>query len=329
MIDKENTPEEATEKSFEIILDKKFQNNNHYKLFSFIDSIPVDDVVTISDNGVVTPGGNIRGAGLYKGIRPGAYDLSEYRDSEQQIKDAWGDEFVGKIINHNIDDDDDDNNESYYYDLSLNSDPDYKSINGSKNSISIFTGDLVFDVLKLTVRVEGLPPGTFKIALVTFENTPCKDKTKKQPSINATPDKCVPPDIEDYWETIESKELPTSPSGNTFFVEDKNKGGLVFDNEDIKSITPPDGSPGSWELAEWTLTTEDENNTDIEWQFSGATNTFKFDSEEISIGNHVVVLLEKNDTDWVLYESTNGNHIFEYLHILRGQDHSSITMSIP
>jgi len=304
---------DAVNNSLEIILNKKVENNNHYMPFTFVNSIPVDDVV---DSGDVV----ISGAGLYKGIRPGGYDLSEYRDSNQEIRDAWGEKY---LINFN----------DPSYDLSLDSSPLYKNIGTSKNAVSINTSDLTFDVANLEVTVENLPANkTFKIALITFENIPCKDKTKKHPVTPNVPDECVPPVTVDYWKSIESDELTTVPSGNIFTVKEEVDDGLVFNNEAIKSITPAIDALNPEKLTNLTLTT-DNSGSDKTWQITELatpiSNTFTFPPVDISIGSHVLVLLEENPTDgWILHEA-NGNHIFEYLHIFPGQIPEPITLSIP
>ena len=304
---------QAVTNSFEMILKKPIQDNNHYMLFSFVDSIPVD---------VVTPGDTvIKGAGLYKDIRPGAYDLSEYRDSDQHIKDAWGDEYTP-----NVDD--------TSYSLSLNS-LEYKNIGASKNTIDVNITDLTLDVSSLKVLVENLPANnTFKIALVTFNNIPCKNENKKHPTIPNVPDECDQPDAEDYWQTRLSNAITTIPSGNIFTIEGIDNDGLFFNNEEVKEITPTVGALNHKKLNELTLTT-DNDGSDKLWSFSALAtpNTFNFNSEIpsiISIGSHVLVLLKKSVTDdWELFEDESGHHIFEYLHIYPGQVPSPITLSIP
>jgi len=297
---------DAVNNSLEIILNKKIENYNHYMPFNFVNSIPVDDVV---DNGSTV----ISGAGLYKGIRPGAYDLSEYRDSNQEIRDAWGEEYTitdGKI--------------------SLDSSPSYKNIGTSKNAVNINTSDLTFDVTNLKVFVEGLPVNkNFKIALVTFTNIPCKDETEKHLVTPSIPNDCEQPVTKDYWKSIESNSITTAPSGNIFTVKEIVDDGFVFNNEAIKNITPAIDASTPEKLTNLTLTT-DISGSDKTWQIAelAPTNTFTFPSTEISIGSHVVVLLVKSGSDWILHD-VNGNHIFEYLHIFPGQIPEPITLSIP
>jgi len=289
--------------SFSIILKNKLESSAtydidkaSYKPFSLIEDIYIED----SENNLTSQ--KIEGAGLYKGIRPGAYDLSEYQDSDSEIRDAWGDEFGLESDSIKID----------------TENKDYKNLAPAKSSIDISYNDLVISASFIKVYVENLPStGDFRVAIASFKNSEdCKD------------------DLKDCWTTTLSNEISTTPSGHIFTVKEIVDNGLIFNNEDIKSITPAIDASTPEKLTNLTLTADN----DKTWQITelAPTNTFTFPSTEISIGSHVVVLLEKDTSTtpetWKIYNigtSADPIHIFEYLHIFPGQIPEPITLSIP
>jgi len=299
----------------------------------------------------------INGARLYKGIRPGAYDLSEYQDSNNDIKDAWGDVFRLQPNSIEID----------------KEDKDYKNLSSAKNSIGINYNDLFISASFIKVYVKNLPStGDFKVAIASFKNSEAcgaqsqdaikscwlttlsenifvlKEVTSSGDTFNASNDLItnISPSVNqkltdiqftdknsNTWELLEKTSLVASSITNesTFtFAE------LIFSGDDfnhvtdeIQNISPSVNSSNSEKITELTFTDEDDNDWKLVAQESSESEPFIFSSSDLNIGTHVVVLLEKDPTEgWVLHD-TNGRHIFEYLHIFPGQIPEPITLSIP
>ena len=319
-----STPEAAVSTSFETLLNLREipanpttlspknspQLKAKYKLFSFIKDIHlIDDEISPKEEHNL-----LIGAGLYKGIRPGAFDLSQYQDDNNEIRDAWGDEFeFNTELNVNV--------------IQIK-EKGYKNLSSSKSEVDISYSDLEFDSAALNIYVNNVTESNkFRLAIVSFNNSAaCKG------------------DVKDCWSTILSSPLLSTPSSTqTIFLLNEtslNNSGASFDhaNNLIQKISPnvnEDTEPTS-KITELRFT--DVN--DKEWSLIAQPLIDSASTEfngNLTVGSHVVVLLELDtSTDTVAWKihnsdptSVNGNHIFEYLHIFPGQIPDPITMSIP
>jgi prepilin-type N-terminal cleavage/methylation domain-containing protein len=246
----------------------------------------------------------VKGATLYKGIRPGAYDLSQYQDSNNEIRDAWGEKFeLGSESNT----------------IQINNET-YKNLGSSKAAIDINYSDLSISAKFIDVYTKNIPlSGEFKVAIVSFKNTPDFD-TSDDSELN----------IQGCWKTVLSEDN-TAVDQLVFALSEKTPSGARFDHtvDTINTISPV--TPQNITSLEFT-----DSNTVI-WKLFPksmiAPTLFKFPSGDINIGSHVVVLLKKNASNsWKLYNHGNDSspiHIFEYLHIFPGQIPDPITLVIP
>lgn len=155
----------------------------------------------------------VKGAKLYKGIRPGAYDLSQYQDSNNEIRDAWGEEFGLDSESNTIQI----NNETY------------KNLGSSKAAIDINYSDLSISAKFIDVYTKNLPlSGEFKVAIVSFKNTPDFD-TSDDSELN----------IQGCWKTVLSEDN-TAVNQLVFALSEKTPSGARFDHtvDTINTISP-------------------------------------------------------------------------------------------
>lgn len=250
---------------------------------------------------------------LFKGVRPGLFDLSEYRDNDSNlvgnvvgsIRDGWGDNFAedlpaaASVESAN---------------LSVAIEP-YKNIAGSSRTVHFSVDEYDLPVLNLSVDVLDLPDTTteFRVALASFNNeSGCSD------------------DPENCWHTVKSNIMTgaTEPIANTFVLTHSTTPTTTYDDS---SLTVEGVTPGFSESL--TALSVTDNNGDS-WAFSQAgiiNSTFTFSGDKkLTPGTHVAVLLCKNTatTTWEVYSPSLGcavastepaaDPVFEYLHILPG-----------
>jgi len=261
----ETTVEEAITTSFETILntrtDKNVNNDpalkDKYRSFGFIDEVYIED----SSENVASQ--KIEGAGLYKGIRPGAYDLSEYLDNYSEIRDAWGDEFLlGK------DEPEDSDDPVKFISLTVDESQNYKNFESAKVSVSTYVADVSIKIDQLKVSVENLPDNEiFRIAIASFSNSAsCKTFKKK------------------CWTTKLSNNINTSTVINrTFILNETTITSATFDEseDEIQDINPIAESSAPKNLTEFVFT--DKNSKT--WQLSTATERVYILSEIESKGS--------------------------------------------
>jgi len=273
-----------------------------------------------SNNDVDTNKVEVKGSQLFKGVRPGLFDLSEYRDSGSDrvanvrgaIKDGWGDGFEESPTV---------SPPATSANLSVVN-ASYKDPLTSARIVSFSTTEFSLPISTLSIEVKYLPDTTtqFKVALVSFNNeVGCK--------VNHIP----------CWHTVktEAKAGSLEPFANTFLLTQTADPTAIYDDSSltIDVITPT--LPPSEKLSALSF---GDNNGDS-WGFSEIlqfNETFSFSgTEEITAGSHLLVLLCYNtvDVQWEVYSPTAGcaqdpqvesaegpavNPVFEYLHLLPG-----------
>ncbi len=267
----------------------------------------------------------VKGSQLFKGVRPGLFDLSEYRDSggnsvanvRGAIKDGWGDEFEespavsppATSVNINV------KNEVG---------KEYKDLPTVARMIDFSIVEFSLQISKLSIEVKNLPDTTtqFKVALVSFNNEEgCADD----------PDTAAVYHIP-CWHTVKTaaKTGSLEPFDSTFLLTQAADPTAIYDDSSltIEVITPGlsgklsalsfgDNNGDSWEISEIL-------------QFD---NTFSFSGEEtIAAGSHLLVLLCNNTITggWEVYSPDDKDcddnpaavpaekPVFEYLHLLPG-----------
>ena len=264
----------------------------------------------------------IDGSQLFKGVRPGLFDLSEYRDSEDKsvakvrgaIKDGWGDNFVVDLPDT----------------VSANLSIEYKSYKDpltTASTIDFSVTEFSLPISTLLIEVKNLPNTTtqFKVALVSFNNEEgCADDSET--------------DAVDHiscWHTVktDAKAGSLEPFANTFLLTQIADPTAIYVDS---SLTIGTIIPGPQEkLSELSF---GDNNGDS-WGFSEIlefNEEFSFLGEEtITAGSHLLVLLCYNtvDVQWEVYSPTAGcaqdtqetsaegpaaDPVFEYLHLLPG-----------
>ena len=169
--------------SLELILGQPPESTNKdlsikdYRKFSF------SDVYVALNNSKI----QITNAGLYKGARPGLFDLSAYRDNEQKIKDGWGDDYTVE-------------NDSITIDSSGKA---YKTTAAKNFTIHFNNDELQIPVSTLNITASNLPAGEsqYKLAIVSFLNSGDCNK-----------------EIKSCWSTINSQTITANPNGATKFT---------------------------------------------------------------------------------------------------------------
>jgi type II secretory pathway pseudopilin PulG len=274
----------------------------------------------------------VNGSQLFKGVRPGLFDLSEYRDSggnsvanvRGAIKDGWGDEFEesptvsppATLVNVNV------KNEVG---------KEYKDLPIAARIIGFSIAEFSLKISTLLIEVKNLPDTTtkFKVALVSFNNEEgCEEDTG-----TAAVDHIA------CWHTVKTdlKVGSLEPFDNTFLLTQAADPAAIYDDSSLtiegiaQELTPT--SPEKLSALSFS------DNEDDSWGFSEIlrfNNTFSFSGEEeITAGSHLLVLLCYNtvDVQWEVYSPTAGcaqapqvasavgpsvDPVFEYLHLLPG-----------
>jgi prepilin-type N-terminal cleavage/methylation domain-containing protein len=288
---------------------------------------------------------SVEGSQLFKGVRPGSFDLSEYRDSAAvkvanvsgAIKDAWGEDFKQDAtespvsVTLQIENEDEDSNEIAY-----------KALPSVPREFRFSEDEFLLPVSSLSVTLKNIPDTTtsFKVALVSFNNEDKCDASSQ--SENIVEAGC--------WHTIKTSDQTVSVSNLFSLTRTGGVPNTVYDDTALKitTISPIPGLPpeeskrlsaltftdGSGDTNSWTLVPSD-SMQDIDFTFSG--------DEEISAGSHLlVVLCKKTEVVWEIYlRDTNGcnvvpepapipapSPVFEYIHLLPGVTPSPIVISL-
>jgi prepilin-type N-terminal cleavage/methylation domain-containing protein len=264
------------------------------------------------------------GSQMFKGVRPGLFDLSEYRDSTGTIKDAWGDNFVptpstltvlippaGSVT------------------LDIQA-ATYKTLL-SPNAVSFSQADFLLPVSSLSITLKNAPDDTtsFKVALVSFNNEVRCGAALVGGNI----------DEKGCWHTIKTDEnnALTSSFDNMFHLTQVADPSAVY-NDAILRIDTISPVPSlvvplvpSEKLTD--LVFSDDSNENNSWRLSDPIPMQDIDftfsgTEKISAGSHLVVVLSKNTGGvWKIYNAAKP--VFEYVHLLPGVTPSPIVISLP
>jgi prepilin-type N-terminal cleavage/methylation domain-containing protein len=291
----------------------------------------------------------VTGSQLFKGVRPGLFDLSEYRDSAAvkvakvsgAIKDAWGDDFT-QTPGGSSDPDSvtlgvkgkDENDKEITY----------KALPSVPREFRFSEDEFLLPVSSLSVTLKNIPDTTtsFKVALVSFNNEDKCDASSQ--SENIVEAGC--------WHTIKTSDQTVSVNNMFSLTRTGGVPNTVYDDTalSITTISPiPAPSPGEKKLSLLTFTDNDAAGAN-DWSFTAPIPmqdiVFIFSGdEEISAGSHLLVVLCENTAAavWEIYlRDTNGcnvvpepapipapSPVFEYLHLLPGVTPSPIVISLP
>ncbi len=248
---------------------------------------------------------------LFKGRRPGLFDLGQYRDGEGKIKDSWGESFNIQAAN---------NDTEFSVAISATS-ATYKNVSNNFHRINITKSIYVNE---LSVTINDLPDTTtnFKVALISFTNrTDCNGNNDE---------------VKRCWQTLKSNvnTASSAPFNNVFKIVESSDDNAIFvdDVNKIQSISP---EPSNIDMQKMTvLTFTDDANK--QWRFNAVipTQATDFDftahaESKITVGSHVVILLEEispsSDT-WQIYNAENP--IFAYVNLLPGVSPAPIMLSL-
>jgi prepilin-type N-terminal cleavage/methylation domain-containing protein len=294
---------------------------------------------------------SVVGSQMFKGVRPGLFDLSEYRDSAAvkvanvsgAIKDAWGEDFKQTPL------------------ASEDSDPDevtlkitaasYKEVSSSAREFRFSEDEFLLPVSSLSVTLKNIPDTTtsFKVALVSFNNEDKCDASSQ--SENIVEAGC--------WHTIKTlkQAAPVSNFDNMFRLTQMEDEEAVYDDTllEINSISlePPSAQPSvpPPELPKKLTKVYFKDGNEKTWYLSDPfpIQEIKFTflgDEKISAGSHLLVVLCENTAAavWEMYSQGNGcnteapippapvpsvtDPIFEYIHLLPGVTPSPIVISL-
>ncbi len=271
----------------------------------------------------------VNGSHLFKGVRPGLFDLSEYRDSgvdsnsddvidsianvRGTIKDGWGEDFeenlpeLASATSANIS-------------VAVET---YKSLPDVARTVFFLTGEFSLPISTLSIGVNNLPDTTtqFKVALVSFNNeVGCANDTADVDHIPC-------------WHTVKTvgEFGSSSASANTFLLTQTVDPAAIYDD----SILTVGSIVSALPQAISELTFNDTNGDS--WMFSEIASSFNAvfsfppGSETITAGSHLLVLLCNNTTagGWEVYSPAAGcdavlpvvpavDPVIEYLHLLPG-----------
>ena len=248
---------------------------------------------------------------LFKGSRPGLFDLSQYRDGEGKIKDSWGESFNIQTLN---------NDTEFSVAISAASST-YKNVSNNFHRINI--GKSIY-VNELSVTVNNLPDATshFKVALISFTNrTDCNGNSDE---------------IKRCWQTLKSNVNTASPApfNNVFKIVESSDDNMIFvdDTNKIQSISPEPSNINTHKMTELTFT-DDANK---QWHFNAVmpTQATEFDFSDhaeakITVGSHVIILLEEispSSNTWQIYNAENP--IVTYVNLLPGVSPEPIMLSL-
>jgi prepilin-type N-terminal cleavage/methylation domain-containing protein len=311
---------------------------------------------------------NVAGSQMFKGVRPGLFDLSEYRDSTTvkvlngkdtvvrvanvrgTIKDAWGETFKQSPLVSA-----DPVTSPVVVTLKVE-DRDYKILPSPAREFRFSEDEFLLPVAGLKVTLKNAPDDTtsFKVALVSFNNeVECGLPVLSDGSINGIIDE------KGCWHTIKTsaKTATASSVDNMFRLTQTVDPSAVYDdaNSSITKIVTVPSLETPQQLSSLTFTDAGDAN---EWSLSvpvpvpipmqDIVFTFSGD-EEISAGSHLLVVLCENTAAavWEIYlRDTNGcnvvpepapipapipapSPVFEYFHLLPGVTPSPIVISLP
>jgi len=323
---------EAITTSFKTILNIRIDEDetndpalkDKYRPFGFIDEIYIED----SSENVASQ--KIESAGIYKGMRPGAYDLSESQDNDNEIRDAWGDEFLlGKYEPEDSDD------PVKFISLTVDESQNYKNFDSAKVSVSTYVADVSIKAAQLNINVENLlESGNFRIAIASFKNSnACKtamtncwtttlsktiniytldEVSSSGDTFNEEDDKIssispvvsttvkealtnlhLTDDNINIWKLVQTQNVSTNLYA---LIEITSTGSLFIENNDLIKDIP---STLPLNLTSIIYTTESNSGIEKKWQLAlqnpNQPNAFAFEQQELTIGSHVAVLL-KEDT---------------------------------
>jgi prepilin-type N-terminal cleavage/methylation domain-containing protein len=304
---------------------------------------------------------NVAGSQMFKGVRPGLFDLSEYRDSTTvkvlngkdtvvrvanvrgTIKDAWGETFKQSPL--------------------VSADPvtspvvvtlevegrDYKELLSPARVVRFSENEFLLPVAGLKVRLTSAPDDTtsFKVALVSFNNeVECGLPVLSDGSINGIIDE------KGCWHTIKTDKnnALTSSFDNMFHLTQAADPSAVYDDANLKitTISPETPKVLPQPLSDLIFTDSNAAGANV-WSFTAPLPmqdidlTFSGD-EEISAGSHLLVVLCENITTvaWDIYSPFTdpgcnapaipappvAKPVFEYLHLLPGVTPSPIVISL-
>jgi hypothetical protein len=288
----------------------------------------------------------VEGSQMFKGVRPGLFDLSEYRDSSTvkvanirgAIKDAWGDKFVQNTILSPA------AVEIEIKAAAYKSLPDLPPLPATPRIISFSQENFLLSVSSLSITLKNVPDTTtsFKVALVSFNN-----EATCVGSINES----------GCWHTIKTDKQSALASDfdNMFRLTQVLDPTAVYDDAGlhvvgifpVPSLVPPLVSLTDLVFTdstnpigvEWSLFASDPMRY-IEFEFSAVESVKK-----ISAGSHLVVVLCENITTvaWDIYSPTADSDcndpaipapsvakpVFEYIHLLPGVAPSPIVIALP
>jgi len=248
---------------------------------------------------------------LFKGSRPGLFDLSQYRDGEGKIKDSWGESFNIQVTN---------NDTAFSVAISAASST-YKNVSDNFHRINI---EKSIHVNELSVTVKNLPDTTtnFKVALISFTNrTDCNGNNEE---------------VKRCWQTLKSNvnTASSAPFNNLFKIVETGDDNSIFvdDTNKIQSITPGPSNISTQKMTALIFS----DSTNKQWHFEAVipTQVTEFDfsahgEAKITVGSHAVILLEEispSSNTWQIYNAESPT--FTYVNLLPGVSPEPIILSL-
>ncbi len=269
----------------------------------YIDLAPSPSLPTNLNKEIVT------GANLFKGLRPGLYDLTDYKDKDKKILDAWGDGFNIQSNATTVTISIDTNGGSYKA----------SGAEGPLFSTVINKDELEIPVNALPVFVNGLSneAKTYRVAIVSFHNNNQKTDDD-EPSIEILPSCRNNP--ASCWSSIHSVsvEVSAATTAKYFRLVNQEDASMAISLSEHLDVTQIDESNTTPFVTDYKYTTQSTDSIDDYWVFQplGENNKFEFSAsdpvlahEKITIGTHMAVLLELNTEEtpstWQVYRAVN------------------------
>ena len=292
----------------------------------------LDEVYVGLDQAAPASKVQVQGAGLFKGLRSGLYDISSLRDSKGAIKDNWGDDFDMPL-------DTTDNTLGLKVKTAGKA---YKTERGNFIALDIKHADTAIPLSQLTVQITGIPtsllPATFKVALVSFNNfNGCNNN------------------VQDCWQSLYSNEASPVMGEQRLKMQNLADALTPF-NDDVqqfKQVTPTPSAADPKKLTEFEFVYENPaTSSDENWGFvaadtsnllldfavdPSATPTPAFFDDIVTVGRHLLVVLIKKDTAaaWQIYPGNDlstgavtTKPLFRYVELLPGMSPSRIAIEV-
>ena len=295
----------------------------------------LDEVYVALDQAAPASKVQVQGAGLFKGLRSGLYDISSLRDSEGAIKDNWGDEFLMPL-------DPIDNTLGLKVNTGDTGEKVYKTERGNFIALDIKHADTAIPLSQLAVQITGIPtsllPATFKVALVSFNNfNGCNNN------------------VQDCWQSLYSNEASLVVGEQRLKMQNLADALTPFNDEvhQFKQVTPTPSPADPKKLTEFEFVYENPaTSSDENWGFvaadtsnllldfvvdPSATPTPAFFDDIVTVGRHLLVVLIKKDTAaaWQIYPGNDlstgavtTKPLFRYVELLPGMSPRKIAIEV-